>query len=203
MAKTTTTRKRRPGAGRPRKPTDVKKLAGTLQPCRTNPAEPKITCQIPEQAFPLGADGKRAWKILVDVLGPQGMRVCTKADVFAMTLFCQAWDGYMSGRRQLQKIGSVYISKQSTKQTKPGKARSAGKHPGGAPVRNKATEKNVTWRVHPLARVVGEERDFVNTMLAKMGLTPADRSRVQELMDDDGRTAEGKVIDIGRRRRTG
>lgn len=194
---------RRPGAGRPRKPTKHKKLAGTLQPCRTNTKEPKRPCISPPQSFALGPEGKKAWKILADIIGPEGMRISTQADIFAMTMFCQSWAGYMGARKELQKTGAAYKSYEEKMTNKAGKPANNGKHPGGKPKTKSGKVSKVMWKIHPLAKLAGEERAFIVSMLSKFGLTPADRSRVDEILEDDTTTAEGKVIKIGKARRTG
>ena len=74
---------------RPRKPTALKKQAGTLQPCRTNPAEPQLPPELPPP--PPGLDDR-----VLDAYMDHGKRVLdlralTRADAGALAAMAQVW----------------------------------------------------------------------------------------------------------------
>lgn len=56
--------------GRPRKPTAMKRLSGTLQPCRTNPNEPVPAGELPPPPAELTPAEQDAWRILAECVAP-------------------------------------------------------------------------------------------------------------------------------------
>ena len=74
---------------RPRKPTHLKLVAGTAQPCRTNKTEPKPARSRPSPPDYLSAHAKVAWgavSVLLDRMG-----VLTEADGLALEGLCSAY----------------------------------------------------------------------------------------------------------------
>lgn len=145
-------------AGRPRKPTALKALTGTLQPCRTNPNEPK-----PEKDFPLApahlsADELTAWNQVVQIV--DGMGVLTMADFFGVEELATAYANLLGLRRRIKEQGDLYEKRDVSGET--------------------------MKRPNPLvAMEQAQRRDFL-ALLTKFGLTPADRSRVSAINADKG-----------------
>jgi phage terminase small subunit len=70
----------------PRLPTEIKRLRGTLQPCHTNPHEPKPTAPLGEPPTYLQKDEKSFWRELarITVAG-----VLTQQDRVCVEVLCQ------------------------------------------------------------------------------------------------------------------
>jgi len=88
--------------GRPRKPTQWKRIAGTLQPCRTNPDEP-----IPDGPLfgpPDGlTDAEREHWVRLETVAPW----LTCADRDAVRQCVETWSDYRAERAKLEARGSV------------------------------------------------------------------------------------------------
>ena len=93
---------------RPRKPTKVKELQGTLQPCRTNLNEPKIESTIKSMTPPeyLSDRAKQLWTDAIEYC-PDDM--ITNADVSIFEQWCVTYDQLASIQEELKKSGiTVY-----------------------------------------------------------------------------------------------
>ena len=75
--------------GRPRKPTALKAQAGTLQPCRTNGAEPQLPPELPPP--PDGLDERVTEAYMIHGKRLLDMRVLTRADAGSLAAMAQAW----------------------------------------------------------------------------------------------------------------
>lgn len=87
-------------AGRKPVPTEVKKLKGTLQPCRTNKREPKLeVSSIPPPSF-LGEIAKQEWLRMVPLLTTMG--VLTEADGSALAVYCVQYERFVTAENYLK-----------------------------------------------------------------------------------------------------
>lgn len=87
--------------GRPRKPTAMKQLTGTLQPCRTNLNEPVPTGPLPDAPPEHLTEAERAaWESLVGIIAP-GVAMNSDIAYLALTakLYAQAMAGDISDSR--------------------------------------------------------------------------------------------------------
>lgn len=143
-------------AGRPRKPTALKELRGTVKANTANPNEPR-----PERGFPvapahLSPEELTAWNQVTQIVG--GMGVLTMADFFGVEELATAYSNLLGLRRRIKAEGDLYEK------------------------RDIAGE--VMKRPNPLvAMEQAQRRDFL-ALLTKFGLTPADRSRVSTIDND-------------------
>jgi P27 family predicted phage terminase small subunit len=140
-------------AGRPSKPTHLKKLGGTLQPSRTNPLEP-----IPDVALGLPPDwltptAKEYWQEIGGIL--LQMKLISYADTAAMSLLCDVLAQWVSVRVTIAKRGRVYELLT----------------PGGK-----------VFRARPEVAMEADLWRRAKTMLTEFGLTPASRSKVSALV---------------------
>ncbi|WP_324675058.1 P27 family phage terminase small subunit [Hymenobacter sp. GOD-10R] len=92
--------------GRPNKPTILKKLGGTAQPCRTNDLEP-----VPEVGLPMAPDwlsekAREYWQQIGDVL--LSMKLVTVADGPAMMLLCDVLAEWAEARQFVLSNGMTY-----------------------------------------------------------------------------------------------
>lgn len=142
---------------RPRKPTPLKVLHGTVRPARANPAEPK-PATLSTRARPpewLGPRAVEAWADLLPVLRKMG--VLTTADPMAFALLCDALGEYIEAREWVQSHEDVYA----------------------------VTGKDgvVGYRKRPEVEIAQDAWRRAKTMLTEFGLTPAARSRVSGIPD--------------------
>ena len=87
--------------GRPRKPTKLKQLSGTLQKCRTNQNEPVPTGPLPDAPPDDFTEAERAaWESLVGIIAP-GVAMNSDIAYLALTaqLYAEARAGKISDSR--------------------------------------------------------------------------------------------------------
>ncbi|MDO9711981.1 phage terminase small subunit P27 family [Paracraurococcus lichenis] len=138
-------------AGRPRKPTEIKVVTGTLQNYRANPNEPKPDRLVPMMPQHMSPHARAAWPYVCEVLDNMG--VLTMADGIALEGLCEAYGDMRRGREALTRLGS------DTYET-------VGK------------DGNAMRRAYPEVAMVQDADRRLQSWLSKFGLTPADRSRV-------------------------
>jgi len=143
--------------GRPNKPTILKKLGGTAQPCRTNELEP-----VPDVALPLAPEwlsdeAKAYWQQIGAVL--LSMKVVTVADGPAMMLLCDTLAEWAEAREFVRLNGMTYET-----ETKMGDS---------------------MHRAYPQVAMASDAWRRSMSMLVQFGLTPASRSKVSALGTDD------------------
>ena len=162
-------------AGRPRKPTHLKVVAGTAQPCRTNQAEPAPQTGVPDAPPHLSERAAAAWAQLSVVVDEMG--VLTRSDPVALEMLCNAYVDLLEARASLARplILSVTVL-----------AEDGGEIQAPPSVMAEAGERYY-WtmgKAGPMRRSRPEIADIADAerrvamWLAKFGLTPADRSRV-------------------------
>ena len=81
--------------GRPRKPTKLKELSGTLQKCRTNPNEPVPTGPLPDAPPEHLTEAERAaWESSVGIISPG---VAMNSDIPYLTITAKLYAEMMAG----------------------------------------------------------------------------------------------------------
>ena len=145
-------------AGRPRKPTHLKKLSGTLQPCRTNPNEPTPAVYLPTPPDWLSERAREYWGEIGAVL--LAMRLTTIADGPALQLLTEALAEWAEARQIVHQQGLTYTTTSKMGEVIP--------HP-----RPEVSMAADAWR-----RAL--------RMLSEFGLTPASRSKVSALGEEEG-----------------
>ena len=145
---------------RPRTPTALKLVKGTAQPCRINKHEPKPLRAIPSPPAHLSDRAKTAWGAVGVLLDRMG--VITEADGMVLEGLCEAYAELVDARAALRERGGT--SYEST------------------------TEKGGTmYRSYPeVAQIADADRRF-GFWLSKVGLTPADRSKVSAIAEKDNK----------------
>ena len=137
-------------AGRRRKPTGAKVLAGTFRKDRANRGEPKPPRGHVTAPDWLKGEARWAWQQLSDMLGENGTNVLRKQDRYALALLCDAYREYRVTKRQVEHEGYTIV-----RVTKFGMARVN----------------------HPLIRVYADAWRRVRLMILEFGLTPAALSK--------------------------
>lgn len=139
--------------GRPKLPTAVKLLQGTLQKCRTNPDEPTPEVAVPEtpDLSHLSETAQRLWPEFAAIL--YEMRVLTTVDGPGLTQLVQAFAEGVDARQAIKDAGGPTYSVTSR-------------------------EGNTVWRVRPEVAIAADaDRRFLAWSI-QFGLTPAARSKV-------------------------
>jgi P27 family predicted phage terminase small subunit len=146
-------------AGRPRKPTQAKKLAGTFRADRSNADEPSSPpVQIPAPPEHLPAPGKRIWAAWAKVLDPR--RVVTEADLPALEQLVQVHAVIIEAYRALYDDA-------------------IDGHP--RLVDEVTTKSGTSYQPRAELRIIAQYDKLLAYWLTRFGLTPADKSRASQL----------------------
>ena len=156
--------------GRPRKPTALKKLKGTLQPCRTNKLEPNPEVQIPEMPETLKGTDAGSWETLGKKL--KAMGVITDLDQMAFELLCGVYAEYVALR------SALWVEDVS----RPGNYIYEPMYE--VSVTNKDGSTNEYMKTRPEVAILSDAWRRLDKMLSNFGLTPSARSKVT--MTDGG-----------------
>lgn len=146
------------GAGRPPKPSEVKRAEGNRGRRPLNVLEPEFEARTPIMPSGLPAAAQEAWNDLAALLGPK--RVLTVADGVALELLCVAYARWRKLERFVEKNGRTYKAK--TKD-------------GGTMIRPR-----------PEVAMAAEAWREVQRMCTEFGLTPSSRSRVKAAPEKQG-----------------
>jgi P27 family predicted phage terminase small subunit len=146
---------------RPIKPTHLKVVAGTAQKCRMNPNEPKPQRSRPSPPAHLSDRAKAAWGAVSLILDEMG--VLTKADVFAVEGFCEAYADGQAARASLAK-DAIYDGDMIAI--------------GGALTYVTVGKSGPMLRQRPEIAMIADADRRLAMWAAKCGMTPADRARV-------------------------
>ena len=137
-------------AGRKRKPTKQKELSGTLQPCRTNKKEPKLSIEKPLVPDWLPDYAQEFWHEISDLLIK--MDVLTKADRTALALFANTYAEYRKADAFLQEHGFSYETTN--------------------------TQGDKMHRAYPEQAIRSDSHRRLMSLMSEFGMTPASRSKV-------------------------
>ena len=135
---------------RPRKPTQLKLINGTLRPGRANPDEPKLPFAIPDPPPYLSADERDAWEMFSASL--TNLRIGSAADFAALEVLACNWATAQRMREVVRREGDTYET---------------------------TTPQGCSMvRPRPEVAIANKADAMVLAMLSRFGLTPSDRSRV-------------------------
>lgn len=135
---------------RPRKPTKSKALANTLQPCRTNRAEPHLPITRPLPPAHLSETARTAWAGFAPIL--ERMQVLTEADAAALERLCEVYAETLTLQEIIKTEGRLYETT--------------------------TRDGSKMIRSHPAVAMLADADRRLAMYLQKFGLSPADRSRV-------------------------
>jgi phage terminase small subunit len=154
---------------KPRKPTFLKLVTGTAQPCRSNPQEPKPARHRPAPAAHLSAPERAAWQEIA--AAADGLRVLSEGDALALEAAAGALADLRAARASLAlpmvvdgKDGPVTLAEGGQRSYWAGKMR----------------------RQRPEIADIADAERRLGAWLGRFGLTPADRSRVSAAPDGGG-----------------
>lgn len=135
-------------AGRPRKPSEVKRLAGTYRADRTAPNEPKprITSRTPSPPIKLSPVAAQEWKRMAREL--HGLGLLTVVDLTALVAYCETFATWQEALGKIRETG--LLVKAST----------------GTPVQN------------PYLNIASAAEKRLRGWLQEFGCTPSSRTRV-------------------------
>ena len=153
-------------AGRPRKPTELKKLGGTLQPSRTNPLEPVPAVALGLPPVWLSATAKEYWSEIGGLL--LQMKLVSYGDSAALMLLTDVLAEWCAVRKIIQNKGRTYKS---------------------------ATEFGFVLKLRPEVTMEPELWRRAKLMLVEFGLTPASRSKVSALAPTEEKDPLSALLD--------
>jgi P27 family predicted phage terminase small subunit len=139
-------------AGRPPKPTSIKKLGGTLQPSRTNALEPVPEIALATPPSWLSATAKEYWVEIGGLL--LDMKLISFGDKAALVLLTDVLAEWCSVRAIIKKRGRVYEC---------------------------LTDGGKVYKARPEVAMEADLWRRAHRMLVEFGLTPASRSKVSAL----------------------
>jgi P27 family predicted phage terminase small subunit len=143
-----------------------KALGGTLEPGRTNHAEPQPTVLLPLPPEWLSEKAKQYWGEVGGVL--LSMKLCTVADGPALELLTEALAEWAEARRAVHLAGLTYETTTMT--------------------------GDVMRRPNPEVAIASDAWRRALKMLTEFGLTPASRSKVSALGGEDGKDPFAEMI---------
>ena len=93
--------------GRPPKPTALKRMAGTDQPCRVNPNEMEVSllANIPNAPMPLSEYGQREYEIVCTEL--HSKRMLHLVDLSLVTAYANEMGLYVEMEQKLKTLGRI------------------------------------------------------------------------------------------------
>lgn len=145
-------------AGRPKKPSDQKKLQGTWRKDRANPLEPTPAKGLPDR--PAWVDGDPTTAALFDAATKyvNNMGIATEVDGIALGLLADQLGLYIQLRESIREEGVVIEIEGSTGQTKK--------------------------MANPALPQLNQTLGSIHKLLREYGLTAASRSNVSKIEDD-------------------
>jgi P27 family predicted phage terminase small subunit len=94
--------------GRIPKPTEHKRLTGTLRPSRANPAEPVVEIEAPPRPEHLSPEARQEWDRVLPIL--LDMRVLSPGDMATLATYAVAYGRWAAAERELSENGVVVKS---------------------------------------------------------------------------------------------
>lgn len=135
-------------AGRPPKPTALKKLGGNAGKRAINKSEPKPATKRPSCPKHLGGEAKREWNRMANQLFKVGL--LTEVDRAALAAYCQAWARWIEAEDEMRKPDFRMITVTDS----------------GYPV------------VSPWLNIATMAMKQMKAFMTEFGMTPSSRSRV-------------------------
>lgn len=88
-----------------RKPTALKLVKGTAQPCRMNPNEPQPDITIPEAPHHLSKYARAEWNRMAPLL--EAMGLISEEDRSAFAMYCQHYGRHVKAEYMIRKHGEI------------------------------------------------------------------------------------------------
>lgn len=159
------------------KPTVLKGLEGTARPDRVRkdePQSPNLELGSPPPAWVHGAAARRAWRALIEI-APPGL--ITQLDAMALGLLVNAFERYLRASDVVEGRACGICGLPVSSKT-PCTAASEPHEPGRPFYSTTTREGSLMIRRHPAASEALEWHDKLVGLLARFGMTAADRTRV-------------------------
>ena len=151
--------------GRKPKPTQLKVLSGTDQPCRINPneAKSKPVDKVPSAPKWLSSLGKKIYKDTTRQL--MASKVLTPVDLQMLITYCQEYANYIEIMMMFQPDKNGNVQQERVILTK--------------------TKQGTMHQVNPLIKIAQASLDKAKSIGVEYGLTPSSRSRVNQVKEDE------------------
>jgi P27 family predicted phage terminase small subunit len=144
----------------------LKRLQGTWRADRARPREPKVAPALPRPGRALGPDTVREYNALLKLLGP--MRVLSAGDRPALELAAQALATFWALTALLDAHGATYTTTTSSGST--------------------------MIRVRPEVQLASDAWRRASAQLARFGLDPTSRARVEEILPGAPPSKWGQIL---------
>lgn len=141
------------------KPTKLKVLQGTAQPCRTLPYEPNPEVEVPTCPAFLTELARKEWDRIVPEL--ERLNLVSQVDRAALAAYCASYGRWVQSELCIEAEGTFYD-----------KVKREGMDEHGCDVFSLEKKK------HPAVLISQEERRQMRAFLTEFGLTPASRTRI-------------------------
>lgn len=165
-------------AGRPRKPTHLKLVTGTARTARLNHREPKVQPGAPEAPRHLTARARAFWPKVAKSLASMG--VMADVDQHALESLCECYAQVQEARASFKKPLTIQRLNKTT-----GELVDEVIAKAGAQTYVSYGKDGYMIRTRPeLALIAAADARFV-TLLQQFGLTPASRSKVNVIPQQD------------------
>lgn len=159
--------------GRPRKPTALKKQAGTLQKCRTNPNEPQLPPELPPPPAGLSPEVVDAYvahgQLVLD------MRVMTRADSNSLVAWATCWVDWQRAVAQLESFKALN---------------------GGSEYYESDGNSGRQIKAHPALGVARAAERAYRNWCQSFGTTPSDRAKVAAVDKPAEKSKLAKVLEL-------
>lgn len=144
---------------RVKKPTALKELTGYVQPCRSNPNEPRPTVCMPDRPVWIAED--KTTCVLYDQVAEYvyNMRVATEVDGLALSLLADQLTLYIEMRQQVREEGAI--------------------------IEIEGSQGQIKKVQHPALPALTTAMGNIHKMLREYGLTAASRSNVSALEEKE------------------
>lgn len=162
--------------GRPRIPDELKKLKGTLQPCRVNKDAPTTAPGMPE--IPAGLTGMAKRKFIELAKELSQMKVITPHDKHILEQVAKEFELFKNLEKAIKKDGLFYHGTREEKEY--------GESQDGEVIKTvKVTTIHSKIRMHP--GLAARNQAWANIMkgLQECGLTPSTRSKLKVVKKEE------------------
>jgi P27 family predicted phage terminase small subunit len=173
---------------RPRKPTHLKIVTGTLRPGRQNPREPQPKKGLPAAPSHMTAGGRRAWRYIGSRLNRMG--ILTEADAIALERLCETYAQILQAQESYARpITGTRLNKRT------GETEEYEIAPANSRYYETHGQTGVTLRERPELSAIRSADQMLRSYLSEFGMTPASRSRVNVLPDKGQLDPASKYFD--------
>ena len=170
-------------------PTELKELQGTLQPCRTNPLEPKLKKKIENDTAPpeyLSERAKVHWRFVIANEGTFWLKQCDRA---MLEQYCEIWAELIAAREEKKEVlKELATARKNLAEMISCQAMEAAR--AWAKERDRLED-----RERYLSNLIVKTTQPFKAVASELGLTPSSRSRVMATGEEHG-NVDNKTLSL-------